>query len=190
MPLPRSREETEAVFANGDDPSFTKEDLLFLAREYHGMPGSVRYLDRAQVAELLGDPDRRPTLMAIMEDRYRAAYERQAERRTAIVEGLRSRPGRWRFAAIGKFANNLRTDDISGLEFSSGLLVRDTKTHETLSVGGPTATVMRKRKQLTYYDIDRLPVVGSPTPSEETDTQDEVVEQILDSIFGEGPQTE
>jgi hypothetical protein len=183
MPYPSNRDEMELLFADGDDSSYTKSDLESFAREYLRMPSRVRLLRRHELAVLLGDPDRRPTIMAVMDQRDNEAAERRTERRMAIDAGLRSRKGRWRFAAIGRVANGPFVDQVSGFKATSGIVVRDLINDEFLTVGGPTATRMRQCRQLPHFNAGRLPVVDPHHQIELNDPITEAVNEILDSLF-------
>lgn len=181
MTLPTNREGVEDAYAVGNDPSFTKAEMVRLAREYFRLPSAVRRLSKSELAEYFREPDRRPTVHATMQDRHRRAQKQQAIRRDAINEGLRQRPGKWRFAAMARLPRGTYEDAISGLEFSDGVLVRDRSTKEILPVANTTVTDLRRRKRMPSFDTNRLPVAedggAAAVPARE-----EEIEQILDSV--------
>lgn len=178
--LPTSRAEVEEMYSSGEEPPFTKAEMDLLARKYFGLHGHPGHMRKHELIMYFKNPAMRPTLQEQAENRIRRAYERVLERREAIGEGLKPRPGRWRFGAIAKLARGHHIDAITGREFNNGIVVRDLRTREVLPVAGTTATEMKRRKQLPWYDIDRLPV--SSGPDEAGKSWDEQIQQILDSI--------
>ena len=181
MTLPTNREEVEDAYAVGNDPSFTKAEMVRQAREYFGLSSMVRRLSKSELAEFFREPDRRPTILAIMQDRHREAQKQQAIRRDAINEGLGQRPGKWRFAAMARLPRGTYEDAISGVEFSDGVLVRDRVTKEILPVANTTVTDLKRRGRMPWFDMNRLPVAedggAAAVPARE-----EEVQQILDSV--------
>ena len=96
-----------------------------------------------------------PVLIVDARNRGTGWYELEValdRRLEAISKGLERRLGRWRFAAIARLPEQVHVDEVSGAEVKGGLLLRDTKTAEPLAVSYVTATEMKRRRRLTFYD--------------------------------------
>jgi hypothetical protein len=178
--LPRNREELEEMFSGGRDPGFTKAELLRFAREFMGLKSHARWMRKSDLITYFQNPDMRPTILAQARKRSRSAQEGVAERRRAVEDGLRERPGKWRFGAVSRLSAGSRIDAITGREFSDGIIVRDLRTKEYLQVANTTATEMRRRRRLLWFDITRLPVADKKTEGEET--SDRMIDENLESV--------
>ena len=178
--LPRSREELEALFSGGNDPGLTRTELDHLAREFLGLPSFGRWVRKPELVEYCQNPDLRPAILDRARQRARSAQERVAARRDEVAEGLRRRPGRWRFGALSRLSAGNHIDAITGRKFNKGIIVRDLRSRECLPISDTTATEMRRRKSLPWFDIGRLPVVDDTAAAERA--FDHMISEILEAV--------
>ena len=180
----QSREEVEAAYSGGGNlPRHTRREMIQLAKTYFGLRGMADFFRKHELVEFFSNPDWRPTLLAVAELRQRAASEARESRRRAIAKGLERRPGKWRFVAMAHLPPHTFFDEILGSEVKGGLMLRDTRTRGQLAVGYTTATEMKRRRRLMYYDRDRLPVAtDAEAGAENVDRIDTEIEEILNSF--------
>ena len=170
------------MFAEQSVPGYTRLEMINLAKAYFGLSGMANSFHKHELVEYFADPSRRPSIQAVVEDRREQAGAARTARLETITKGLERRPGRWRFAAVARLPEHVHVDEVSGAEVKGGLLLRDTKTAEPLAVGYVTATEMKRRRRLTFYDKDRLPMVGQvQSAAPITDRIDAAIDKILDS---------
>lgn len=180
---PNDREQVEVAFAEGTAPPLTKLAMDRIAKEQFELGGLAPFFRKSELVEFFKNPDLRPTLMAAAGTRQRRTYDAQKARREAIANGLERRFGKWRFAAIARVPPRRFIDEISGLEVVGGLVLRDTRIRDTLVVGYSTAAEMKRRRRLTWYDKDRLPVAADEEAiAEVINSREAEIDEILDTI--------